>query len=265
MDTLDKICENNDRQQLMLLKQKYLNVHRLILDTPFTSKNIVSYGLIVYAKDTKRWAIVQRKHSVEFLLFIRGLYRLTHLPFLLKCITVEEAKIIHKCLNEDPSTFTKIFLYDLKIEEAGLNYALIRMAECRHIVLKLLSHLDLSKNTLKWTWPKGRLLYNYGLVTERETPFACAKREFEEEVEINLPNPLFISNTYVGETIHTITGKNIESKYWIYIVTNEIPMTEVNNHPEVSNRLWVSTETCLSLMNETELFAHILEIMKNVL
>lgn len=232
---------------------------RLVLDTPFSSRSTISYGLIVYAKNTQRWVIIQRKHSVEFLLFIRGLYRLTHLPLLLSCITMGEADVIKRCIYGGPATFKQIFLEELQLDESGLKYALIRMAESRNVVTGLLDKLDLSQNQLKWTWPKGRLQIS----SERETPFACAKREFTEEVELFLPSPLFISDTYVSESVCTITGRNIESRYWIYVIPEEISMTSPTGHPEVSNRQWVSTDTCIELIQHNTLFRQVADMIKS--
>lgn len=236
--------------------------HRLILETPFSVRNTVSYGLIVYAQDTKRWVIVQRKHSVEFLLFMRGLYRLTHLPLLLSHITIDEAHCIQKCLNEGPKIFKEIYLNKLGLSPDELKYALIRMAESRPVVINLLNKLDLTNNTLTWTWPKGRLNYPQSdSRLERETPFDCAKREFLEEAEIVLPAPLSISNTYISEIIRTITGRNIESRYWIYIIPNEIALNPPVNHQEVIDRKWVNTEECQKLLHRDELFAQIVQMV----
>lgn len=228
--------------------------YRLILHTPFVTKSTISYGLIVYAKNTKRWMIVQRKHSVEFLLLIRGCYRLTHLPLLLSCITQNEADLLSRCMGLD--TFVKVYTDYLGLDKEGLNYAIIRMMEVRDLIMNLLSKLDLRQNELKWTWPKGRMIYT-SVSGEKETPFLCAKREFTEEVEITLPDPLFVSDTYISEQIHTITGRIIESRYWIYIINDEIPMPELHNHPEVSDRKWVDYDTCLKLINHSNLFKEI--------
>lgn len=226
------------------LNQSRFSPRRLILDAPFSTRSTISYGLTVYARDTGRWAIIQRKHSVEFLLIIRGLYRLTYLPLLLLSITKSESSILEKCIKGGPPVFTQIYYNDLGLCQDGLEYAMIRMAESRNVIMNLLSKLDLSKNNLKWTWPKGRL----HISSDRETPFDCAKREFMEEVEIILPSPLFISDTYISENIKTITGRNIESRYWIYIIPTEIPMKNPESHPEVADRKWVDTETCKSMI-----------------
>lgn len=239
--------------------------YRLILNSPFSSRSTISYGLIVYAKDTRRWAVIQRKHSVEFLLFIRGMYRLTYLPLLLAQITLKEAAIIRKCLETGPETFKSVFLKDLNLGERELPYALIRMAESRAITLRLLQRLDLSSNDLSWSWPKGRPFFSESPdLLERETPFSCAKREFMEEVEIDLPPPLFISDTYLSTYFHTLTGKNIEARYWIYVIPKEIPIPPPVDHPEVSNRLWASKETCATLIQKSAIFGQVCSIIASL-
>lgn len=224
-------------------------IPRLIIDTPFSNRTTISNGLIVYANDTKRFALIQRKHSAEFLLFVRGLYRISHLPILLSNITLQEANIINQCLINGPEQFTQVFT-EINMDVDGLEYGLIRMAESRNVVTKLLKKLDLSYNQLSWSWPKGRL----NISSTKETPFECAKREFIEEVEINLPSPLYVSDTYINENIRTITGRNIESRYWIYVIPNEIPMSPPVSHPEVSNRNWFDLPTCRKLVNNNILF-----------
>jgi ADP-ribose pyrophosphatase YjhB (NUDIX family) len=236
------------------------NVRRLVLDTPFASKSTVSYGLIVYAKNSKRWLLTQRKHSIEYLLFFRGLYRLSHLPLILSRITVTERDTIKLCLTSDPGMFGNIYLYDLHLSSEDLHYALLRWVENRTHTSNLLDKLDVSNNTLAWTWPKGRLNIN----AEREAPFECAHREFLEEVEAKLPEPIFISDTYMSETIHTVTGRSIEARYWIYVIEKEITLTPPNNHMEVSDRRWLTTEQCQELIQYDDLFRYVVEVVNKI-
>lgn len=233
---------------------------RLIVDTPFVNKSIISYGLIVYAKNTQRFAIIQRKHSVELLLIMRGLYRISYLPSLLNSITLDELEIIKRCLNGGPETFRSIFLDELNLEEYGLQYGLIRMAESRNIIAKLLPKLHLQNNLLTWNWPKGRLQ----ICSERETPIDCAKREFYEEVEINLPPPIYIADSYLSENIKTVTGRHVESRYWIYIIEEEISMPPILDHPEISNRMWVTASECRSLLSDENLVTTCLNIINSI-
>lgn len=230
---------------------------RLVVSTPFHSKSTISYGLIVFAHDTRRWAVIQRKHSAEFLVFMRGLYRLTHLPLLLACITSTEAHLIRECLRIGPERYRALFLNELGLDRDELQYALIRFAESRSIINSLVATLDFSKNTLKWSWPKGRLHVG----SHRESPLECAQREFTEEVEITLPHPISISDTYIGENVNTTTGRNIESRYWIYVIEHEIPIQPNPSHPEVSNRMWVDSATCATLIGHDQLFRRVLDMV----
>jgi ADP-ribose pyrophosphatase YjhB (NUDIX family) len=260
-NSLIKTLGNELNRTLIL----YKNPKRIILDTPFFTRSTISYGLIVYARNTKNWAIIQRKHSVEFLLFIRGLYRVSYLPFLLSYITEEESKTIKKCIQGGSDVFKHIYLNELNLSDGKeLEYALIRMAENNHIIVDIIDKLNFSKNTLKWTWPKGRLHISNNR-SDRETPFDCAKREFIEEVEINLPPPIYISDTHISENIKTLTGRIIESRYWIYIIPEEIPMFSPKNHMEVSNRMWANTEKCKILINSNYIFNEIVEIVSSKL
>lgn len=240
---------------------------RLIVSTPFSSKSIVSYGLIVHARDTQRWIIIQRKHSAELLLFLRGLYRVSHLPVLLSHITIDEAKIISDCLY-DLTTFQKTFK-EIFVDEdhytVDYNYAILRFTENQHLVRDLLLRIDVSKNELTWNWPKGRLISaNTEDEPNRETPLACAKREFVEEVEAELPPPLYLSDGNLIEIFSTVSGRKIESRYWIYIIPHEITIIPPDNHPEVANRHWVTTEQCAILINNQELFRDALKHIQHL-
>lgn len=239
---------------------KICHPHRLVLNTPFDTKSIISYGLIVYAKSTQNWIIIQRKHSVEFMIYMKGLYRETFLPFLLSAITLEESYIIKKCIELEFDFFSKVYIEDLGCSIEELSYAFLRFSETKHIVSKILDNIDNSKNTLKWTWPKGRL--NIGYI--RESPYTCAIREFKEEVEIDLPPPLYISDNYITETCKTFMGRTIESKYWIYIIDKEIPIVPPKQHTEVSDRKWVNTETVCDLFRNELLLKKIINMVQKL-
>lgn len=223
-----------------------MDIRRLVIDSPFANKSIISYGLIVYAKDTNRWAITQRKHSIEFLLYVKGSYRLTHLPFLLCNITQTESRQLLKCIIGEENF--KTLYYSLGFHHLGFILSFQKFQETKAILPELLSNLNLTENKLQWTWPKGRLDISDITILD------CAKREFQEEVEIELPDPIFISSSYMVDTIKTIARRNVESRYWIYIIPNEIPMKSPKDNPEVSNRLWGDAEFCQSVIQNKTLF-----------
>jgi hypothetical protein len=232
---------------------------RLVLDRrSFSSSNTISYGLIVYAKNTQRWAILQRKHSIEFVLLIRGLYRPTYIPMFVSSITDEEAKILLRSLR-DFEYFQHVYSDIVEYHDKDFQYAYTRLQECRIILHHLLTHCDVSANSLDWTWPKGRL----HISQNQETPYECALREFEEEVEIKLPSPLYVSRNYVSQENRTIAGRNIITRCWIYVIPEEIPMPEIKHHSEVADRMWAPSETCYQLLSQTDYFSRIIEIAES--
>lgn len=242
--------------------QNINNTHRVIISTPFIVRPIISYGLMVFANDTKRCVIVRDGHTVEIIILMKGYYRPTFIKYILSKITPDEAMIIKNCLLSGVDKFVDIYLNELKLEKAGLLYAIVRMAESRDVILKLIDELDLSSNTLPWGWPKGRIQSH----SFKESEFECAIREFKEEVEINLPPSIMNSDTYIEENITTLTGKKIESRYWIYVIPNEIELSKPTNNLEVCDRRWVDIETCYKLIpkaiNHNTLFSKVINSTK---
>lgn len=234
---------------------------RLILDTPFTMKSIISYGLIVYANDTKKWIVIQRKHTVEFLLYVLGLYRNSYLHILLSCITKEEKKIIYKCIRKGEEYFKYVYNNVLKYSLNNYENSLKHFISTREYVSTIISKINIS-GKLSWNWPKGRI--NHSNEREKETPIECAKREFFEEVEVKLPDPIYISNTYIIENTKTITGKNIESRYWVYIIPFEFPISKPDHNLEVSDRSWFDTPTCNNIINNNKLFEYAVKLITTI-
>ncbi|MFK5969310.1 MAG: hypothetical protein QM487_04215, partial [Candidatus Marithrix sp.] len=99
------------------------DTYRIIIESPFIPRSIVSYGLIVYCIKTNKWLLTQRKHSIEFLLYFGGDYRVSYLTLLLSYITSDEAKIIKMCLKNPEYIFRKIYIQDLELFPNDLEYA----------------------------------------------------------------------------------------------------------------------------------------------
>jgi ADP-ribose pyrophosphatase YjhB (NUDIX family) len=213
---------------------------------------------MVFAKDTKRWVIVRDNHTSEYILLLKGYYRTTFIKLFLSRLTLEELKNIKEILSSTIDVFIDIYLNKLDLEKNGLLYAIVRMAESRKDILKLIDGVDVSNNTLPWSWPKGRIQSYFF----KETDYQCAIREFKEEVEIDLPPPLLISDNYIEEDNVKLTGRRLESRFWIYVIPNEIELNKPINHPEVSDRMWADTETCFKLIpkaiNHTNLFKKVI-------
>jgi hypothetical protein len=228
---------------------------RLITSTNFDKSKIISHGLIVYAKDTKETILVQRLHSIEYLLIFTGQYRPSLIPLLIPNLTLEEILILKKIIK-DNDLFKPIFL------EMGytkdLDYAYIRFIESIAIIEKCIERYS-NDNKLKWTFPKGRINL------EDLDGFTCACREFVEEVEHELPEATYISpNYFVVENLTTLGCKTIESRCWLYVIENKFDLSPITHHNEVNDRKWVSIEQALLNIDKYELLKPINNMIDNL-
>lgn len=163
-------------------------------------------------------------------------------------MTTAEADIVARCLVDD-EYFTHIYCTELKCSSTGLQQARERLHNFKDIFTSLLNNIKFNK-FLAWGFPKGKLH------CMEETPFDCAIREFKEEVEVDLPEPLYISNNYITERTNAINGNIIDSHYWLYIIQDEMCIDNVVYHEEISSRVWVDTSTCKLLgLNNSILLA----------
>lgn len=231
---------------------------RVIVKTPFLCKKIISYGLIVYSIDTTKWVLIQRKHSAELILYVKGLYKISALPFLLSKITKKEKIIIQTLHSATKSEYLKMASQlDIDLCRIDHDSAFYQMNATKEYANELFAVLYLDDNTLSWNWPKGRL----DQTIPKESPFECAVREFNEEVESILPEPISVSNHYVSEILKTANGVHLESRYWVYIIDKECLIQPPIDNPEVSNRCWLSTSECLKKLQYKDLFLNLLKIM----
>lgn len=220
---------------------------RIVTQTPFEPNKIISFSLIVYAHTTKKCIILQRKHSVEFLLILSGQYRPSMLLFFLNCITNKELGLLQSRMNQ--TEFYDLYVNIVGLDKKDVDYAFLRLMESKSIINDYVG----KDNDLQWTWPKGRLN-----IEDKENGFTCACREFYEETEIKLPDPIYVStNPLLVETIKTLSCKTIETYCWVYIIKDELPFPPLINHKEVNDRQWVPLHDALIKLNQTHLLQQI--------
>jgi ADP-ribose pyrophosphatase YjhB (NUDIX family) len=235
-------------------------MNRIILDTPFYQKKIISYGLIVYALKTQKCILVQRKHSAEFVIILCGQYRKSISICLLKNITHYELTILKQLIDYDEHAF-KSYLHHMGFNTTDLDYAYQRFTESKFIFNQFLKmNINLS-NQLKWTWPKGRINSD-----DDETGYMCALREFKEEVDIELPQPLYISPQYFNlNPIKTMNNKLIETRCWLYVIKDEIELLPCHQHKEVNKREWVLLNEAVQLTQNENIYNDLLNCINNLL
>ncbi|HSW76999.1 MAG TPA: NUDIX hydrolase [Candidatus Saccharimonadales bacterium] len=229
-------------------KKVHIFYPRLVTETPFENTKIISYGLIVYAINTKRVIVVQRLHSVESLLILTGYYRPSLIPLLLPNTTLNEHDMFKKLIINDKQYYTEFCINHIGLDEKDVEYGYVRFLESKNIIDDVLSK-NPAYQELKWTWPKGRLSPE-----DKNDGLLCAIREFTEEVEITLPPPVYISNDYIiTETIKTLSCKMIETRCWVYVIDHEPQLPLLLQHKEVNDRQWIEVEQASILLKQPNL------------
>jgi len=222
-------------------------VHRIVtVSSPCISKVAVSYGLIVFCAKTKRTVLVRRKHSVAYLMILNGFYRESYLWEYIPCLSKEESEIIRKCLNSKR-------YFDFCQNKVGCliksEYAKTKFYKNKELIEIIYSKFKSSHKDLQWYWPKGKLTNN------AENHYECAKREFIEEVESLLPDPIYISPNWIGTFFLVKGSKRIENNFILYIVEEEFQIgRKLIHNSEVSDRAWFDLEACKNIIFDDSFF-----------
>jgi ADP-ribose pyrophosphatase YjhB (NUDIX family) len=223
---------------------------RIVLETPFEAKALVACGLAVFAVSSKRCLLVQRKHSVEYILLLKGNYRPSYIYRLLEGCRSSERDKIKLMLIEGESEYIRE--YDNTFQKH--NYSGWSMLSTySQLILRLINYLGNLEleSELQWTFPKGGIKYkevNNDLI--RESPLICAKREFKEETGIALPaNILFLPHATTVKQ-YSYAGKVVETLYWKCMIADEFAVNPDPNSKEVSNCAWLSWEEIINKISE---------------
>lgn len=196
----------------------YLNLpFRIPLSSFKIGPPIVSYGIILRHKS--EYLVVHRKESIEYIDFIRGNYKMSHLYLLLQGISNYER---NKIINNDFDTLWTDHCGKPPSGDPFL-HAVKLFNQVKDILPELFDSVisDNPDGKNQYIFPKGRLEYQYTNDTTNcnmdESPIECALREFTEEsgglianISWNLfPNP--VDETYVGSN-----SKNYTTRYFIF-------------------------------------------------
>jgi len=211
---------------------------RCLIETPFSRRPYLSYGIVAYSMATQRWLLVRRHSSAAFMTILRGSYRKSQLSNLIPMCAESELSIIQQLLNHDVSFET---VYDQIFGNFdGIEYAKLRWIELSVIASEYT--WTSSHSEPEWLWPKGRLL-------TAESPLQGACREFTEEtgIPINLSIQTLLPSGYLSETFDGFSGKRYETRCWVVLFASEItPCLQSEEFSrEIGGCEWVSTEEAL--------------------
>lgn len=216
---------------------------------------IFSYGILCYYKHNNqiKYLMIQRKHSICFIEFVRGKYNIYNEKYIIKLIQNMSNKERDMLLTTDFDTLWKYLwsnfkpnsnIYGKEYLTSKQQYEKLKNGNILHSYIYSLN--DKCVDT-EWEFPKGRRWFS-------ETPKECALREFCEETGMNKDN-IKIQDTVVFDEIFAGYNNNLyQNVYFIAECINFNSDIIHNNdcvpNGEVSNIEWIPYDDVLLRIHE---------------
>lgn len=245
-----------------------------------------SYGIIARATvgSEKKYLLIQRRHSIQYIIFVRGSYTLKDiqaLNLIFRRMTKEEKQNLLDNINNfeniwqsiwqgyDFSQLGPIYHANKEREKKMSNEKFlqltkgIQMKNGRTLTLEGLIKSSNTDACLEWGFPKGRR-------NASEDKFDCAAREFEEESGLSRTN-LKLSAEFPHQMIEEFLGTDRIAYRYIYFVCDYLLPPETNLMPhgkianEVSKIKWCSfEEACENLTKSNKWKLSIIKKLHNL-
>ena len=237
------ICFNIKNIQIQMIENILYNKFIDIED--FNYKNLKFINKIFKYKDIVKFLLIQRKHSLSYIEFIRGRYdekNEKNLEYIFSLMSKSEVENIKKCdfqhLWDDlwkNTSRNKNFLKELIISRNKFNY-------CKKY--NLFDQLQTKYDTPEWGFPKGRR-------NKYEKNLECAKREFEEETNYKD----YIIYDRINYMEETFKGTNlIDYKHIYYFAgSDKDKINNINDTYEVGNIGWFTYDETLKLLRSYDI------------
>lgn len=215
-----------------------------IYKTVYVNQPICSYGIILYKYEdhVKKYLMIRRKHTLGFIVIIRGKYMVpdvTQLKLEVDRLTVYEKDRILNNTFDDNWDYLWIGQYHQKYNKEK-NYAQNKYNLHFEKIKELI--LTSSTNWLEpeWEFPKGRLHIG-------ESMLSGAIREFTEETNIPVSDITIIKNLYPFEEVYISSNDKIyKNTYYLAKFTskNECDLAKFQIE-EVSKMEWMTESECI--------------------
>ncbi len=209
---------------------------RLTLTNFSNYSPITSYGFICRyfseEKDEMMYLIIRRRESTSYIDLVQGNYRTSQLFLLIKDIGLEERHRLCKHsfdeLWKDLRGATPTTTTDVSVEDETYTYSKERFMQIQPHLLELFWSIapEDPEGRGMYGFPKGRLAFlESGTGTEsdktektRESPLACALREFREEtngIDLTKIKYITLSKDPICEKFIGTNNKNYASYYFL--------------------------------------------------
>lgn len=221
------------------LYNKFINI------SDFNYKNLIHLNKINKYKNHIKFLLIQRKHSLTYIEFMRGRYNETNnnnIKYLFSLMSKNEVHLIKN--NEfdylwehlwGNTSYNKVFLKEFNISRNRFNY-------CKEN--NLFNDLNTIYDTPEWGFPKGRR-------NKFETNLNCALREFKEETNYK-KYKLYNRINYIEEIF--FGTNNLKYKHIYYLAgSNDDYIKNINDTYEIGNIGWYTYEETLKLLRSYDI------------
>jgi 8-oxo-dGTP pyrophosphatase MutT (NUDIX family) len=228
----DKTLNINHSKLNEFITKKYLKID------DFNFENLSNISNINFLKDKIKFLLVRRKHSLNYIEFIRGSYEtkdLKKLVNMFELMSPEEIKNIE--IKNFDHIWNNLWKKTSKYKQYKKEYNKSKKLFNSLIKSKLLDKLIEIKPIYEepeWGLPKGRR-NNY------EKNIDCAMREFYEETHIENKDYIILKNI---DTIHEnykgTNGINYRHIYYLSISKSENELINLKDNYEIGDVGWYS-------------------------
>jgi len=214
-----------------------------------------SYGIILRCSSTDRYLIIQRRDTIEYMVFVRGrVPRYLYPVYFSRMTPAERNRLV---------TFTFAQMWeDLWINNTSRFYRVVypdakaRFENVRDQVPALLAKYPSQVTEPSWGFPKGKLN------GPSESPLRAAVREFEEETRIKLDGDRILTDVPpITETFAGTNGNIYSTTYFFAEIAEEPPIeyTTANRmrantvSEEVATMKWVAAADLGQYLSERQM------------
>jgi ADP-ribose pyrophosphatase YjhB (NUDIX family) len=211
----------------------------------FNYKNLNFLNKLYKYKDDIKFLLIQRKHSLSYIEFIRGRYNekdINNLIYLFSLMSKSEIENIKN--NEFQILWDNLWRKTARNKNfiKELNNSKIKFNYCRKN--NLFDNLNTTYETPEWGFPKGRR-------NRFEKNLDCAIREFEEET--NYKNYVLYNRVNCIEEVFKGTN-NIDYKHIYYLAGSDSDNIEnINDIYEIGNIGWYTYDETIQLMRQYDI------------
>lgn len=237
------------------IQNNYLFTLEEINKLKILKKNMMNISLENLDEDLQ-YLMIRRKHSLNYIEFIRGKYDFSNIDYLENIINLlsneEKILILH---NEFPELWNMLWNDNKKksneYKESQIKFDHLKRGvtiKKNDINIKINVETLINQNLIhydepEWGFPKGRRNY-------KEKNIHCAKREFEEETNLKESDYIILNMNPIEETYLSTNSSKYKHIYYLAQSTHpslELKMDETNKEmsTEIGDIQWLFIKDAL--------------------